>query len=695
MRNIPMLIPMLIPKTRRIRAALPGLAALLCLLGLTPPVRAQAALPAVPRFAKFEASWTLPGQAGNPFDPADNDVRVTFGGPGLPSVSVPAFWDGDRWRVRFAPTRPGPYALSVERNGQSVAPVGLRPARFRCVPSASFGFVRRDPSVTQRFVFDNGRTFYPLGMDAAWTNGQMPAYAPAFARMHAAGMNWARVWMTHWDGKNLEWTPDKAHNPPIGRYDLAAARRWDVIMDAAEKDGVFVQMTLQHHGPYTEKTDPNWRDNPFNAANGGFLAHPDDFFTDSRARLLTRNKYRYIVARWGYSTHLMGWELFNEVQNITEARPHFDDVVNWHKEMAQAVRAEDVNHHLVTTSNSPPGDPLAHVGLDYDQVHTYPADIVSFFAAQRGADTPVFTAEWGPADAKKDMTESFLHDGLWSSLMAPTAGAGQFWYWDQVIPHSWWPQYASASGFLRAFSAGDHSGLAALSPRLRTTGALGELSFTPPGGFEKATRETVTLSADGRTPDLSGVPSFIQGSNHRDMMPRPITFVLDCPTSCRFLLDIGAVAKAGAHPVLTVDGGPGAGADFPAASADRDAKQTLAVELSAGPHRVGLSNTGTDWFVVRRLAVTHYAPPVAALAKGDARHAFFWAYSRDRSASAPVKATLVLTGLAPGAYIVRLWDPWRGHEIAPVRAVTRAGAVEVMLPAMTRDVAGMVAPSRH
>ena len=664
---------------------------LLLLLAVVPALCAPP--PAVPRYSKFEASWTLPAQIGNPFDPADNDVRVTFSGPDHPPVTVPAFWDGDRWRVRFAPTRPGVYALSVHRNGQSVTPIALSPARFRCVPSASFGFIRRDPKVIQRFVFDNGRTFYPLGMDAAWTNHQMPDYPPTFVRMHAAGMNWVRIWMNYWDGKTLDWSPDKAKNPKPGYFLMDAARRWDTIMDAADKNGVFVQMTLQHHGPYTEHTDPNWRDNPFNMANGGFLARPDDFFTDAEARRLTRSKYRYIVARWGYSTHLMGWELFNEVQNITEARSHFADVVNWHKEMASAIRAEDTNRHLVTTSNSPTDDPLAKIGLDYDQIHVYTSDIVSFFAALHGTDRPYFTGEWGPSDAKKDMTEAFLHDGLWSSLMAPTAGAGQFWYWDQVIPHAWWPQYASASGFLRAFSVGSHPGLTALSPRVRADGAYGDLSFTPPGGFEKATRETVTLSSNGQTPDLAGVPGFFQGQNHRDMMPRPIVFVLDCPSPCRFRLGVGNVAKAGAHPVLTVDGKQGAEADFPAGDADHDAAQTLSVDhLSAGPHRIGLFNTGPDWFVIHRLTVTRYAPPIAALAKGDAHHAFFWAYARDRSGAKPAQATLVLPGLAPGTYHVRLWDPWQGREIAPVQAVTRAGAVEVALPRMTRDLAGMVAP---
>lgn len=464
-------------------------------------------------------------------------------------------------------------------------------------------------------------------------------------------------------------------------------------MDAADKNGVFVQMTLQHHGQYTNQTDPNWRDNPFNTANGGFLAHPDDFFTDAEARRLTRNKYRYIIARWGYSTHLLSYELFNEVQNIGEARSHFGDVVQWHKEMAAAIRAEDTNHHLLTTSNSVPGEPLAKIGLDYDQIHTYPSDIISFFAVQRGADHPVFIGEWGPGNAKTDMTEGFLHDGLWASLMAPTAGAGQFWYWDQVIPHAWWPQFASASGYLRAFSVADAAGLASISLSVRTTGAFGDLSFAPPGGWGNVTRNRVTLFSDGRPPDLHGIPSFIQGQNHRDMMPVPLTFALNCPAPCQFRLSLGTIAKAGAHPVLTLDSKPGAEADFPASAADHEANQTLTVDLPAGPHEVALSNTGQDWFVVQRLTVTHYAPPIAVLAKGNSHRLFFWAYNRDRSGASPAKATLLLTGLTPGRYTVRLWDTWQGREFEPVKAMAQAGHMEIALPDFTRDIAGEVGPT--
>lgn len=664
---------------------------LLSLLLLLVPAAADAQS-IVPRDSKFEASWTIPNQTGNPFDPADNDVDVVFAGPLGTKTIQPAFWDGDRWRVRFAPARAGVYTLQVLRNGLNAAPADLSVKRFRCVASNNSGFVRRDPAGARGFVFDNGRTYYPLGMDAAWLNSGQ-SYDATFTQMQAAHMNWARVWMNNWDGKNLEWAANKADDPKPGTLLLDVARRWDTIFGSAEAHGIYIQMTLQHHGQYTAHTDPNWADNPFNAANGGFLQNPDDFFTNAEARRLTRLKYRYITARYGYSTHLLSYELFNEVQNITETQSHFGDVVAWHKEMAAAIRAEDVNHHLITTSNSVPGDPLAQIGLDYDQVHTYVPDIISFFAGvPTPANTPVFIGEWGPSDTKTGMTETFLHDGLWASVMAPTAGAGQFWYWDTVAAKNWWPQFASVAGFLKAGGFGTGVGIGALHPHLRASGPLGDLSFTPTGGWQPFTRESASLTGDGASPDLSGFSSFIQGTSHRDMMPQPLTFSLNCPAPSQFRLAVSTVSKVGAHPTLSVDGTLVTEADFQAAPNNHDVNQTLTADLTAGTHQVAINNTGLDWFTVRQLTVTHYAPPVAVLAKGSAHAAEFWAYSRDRTGAGPADATLTLPGLAPGAYTVALWDTWAGHALPPVSATVQNGTLTVPLPRVTRDIAGVVTP---
>ncbi len=651
--------------------------------------RAAAPPPAVPRFAKFEASWTLATQTGNPFDPADNDVEVTFNSPKTAPVTVPAFWDGARWRVRYAPLTVGVYRLSITRNGKAVMPADLSPRSFQCVPSNRAGFVRRDPKIVQRFVFDTGAIYYPLGLNVPWTGKEVPAFGPVFAQMHTDNLNWARVWMTFWDGRALDWAQDKANNPKPGYLLMDAARKWDVILDAADKTGVYVQMTLQHHGQYTEKVNPNWSDNPWNVANGGFLAHPDDFFTNARAKHLTKLKYRYILARYGYSTHVMAWELFNEVQNIKETDSHFGDVVAWHKEMLAFLRAGDVNHHLVTTSFSAPGTPLAEIGLDFDQPHEYTSDIISYFASQRGGKSPLFTGEWGPADFKTGLTEDFVHDGLWASLMTPVAGAGQFWAASDIESNQWWPQFGAAGGFVHTLNVAALPAGRALTPNVSADGPRGPLSFAP-GGWGSFTRDRVILPASGAAPDLSGLAGFFQGQNHRDMMPKPITFVLDCAAPCEFRLALGDIAKAGAHPILSVDGTRAAALDFPAADADHAAGQTLTVAVPAGHHEVSAFNDGQDWFVVKQITVTDYAPPVAALARGGGQSAVFWVYARDRAASVPAGATLTLPGLGHGTYTVRFWDTWTGRALPPLLAVSRDGAAAVTLPAFRRDLAGVV-----
>ncbi len=668
-------------------------AVLLLACGITAVSAAPGAVPSVPRYGKFEASFTLPNQIGNPFDPADNDVQVLFTGPSRQVVATPAFWDGDRWRVRYAPLQVGMYTLVVKRGGTKIAPKDLTAARFRCTASSAPGFIQRDPQVAQRFVFSTGRTYYPLGMNVAWTGDKTGDTPKIFQQMGAAHMNWARVWMTFWDGKALDWSPDKSKNPARGQLLLSAARKWDAIFDAAEQNGVYVQMTLQHHGQYTEKTDPNWADNPFSTKNGGFLARPDDFFTDPEARRLTRAKYRYVAARWGYSTHLLSYELFNEVQNIGEAKSHFADVVAWHQEMAATLRSVDVSHHLVTTSYTSPGEPLSRIGLDYDQPHEYTGDLISYFASLKGGDKPIFTGEWGPSDTKTGMTEQMLHDGLWASLQALTAGSGQFWYWDNVIPKKWWSQFASASDFQHQLGLreGD-TPMTRVHPHLKTSGALGDLAFAPGGGWSTVTRDTVLVSAGGEAPDMSGIPTFIQGTNHRDMLPKPVTLVLDCPSPCRLTVDLGTVAKAGAHPILTLDGTLAAEADFPATAANREAGRSLTVELTAGPHRAALFNTGTDWVVVPKIVISRYAPPVAVLAKGNTKRVVFWAYNRDRSGSTPAEATLRLDTLGQGTYTAHLWDCWTGRALPDVPAVRQGNAWEIALPAalLTRDVAGVV-----
>ncbi len=657
--------------------------------------------PDIPRYGKFEASFKLAGATGNPFDPAANDVDVTFAGPNGLKVTVPAFFDGDGvWKVRFAPTEIGRYTLTVRRNGAAEHPQSLSASSFRSIPSARPGFIRIDRNHAQRFQFDNRSTYYPVGCDQAWGSQKPGEYDRMFSRMQDAGLNWARVWMNHWDNKNLEWASPSSNSPRLGEYSLPAAKHWDEIVDDADAHGIYLQVTLQHHGQVTRQVDPNWQDNPYNAAQpGGFLRNPEDFFTDPRAIALTKAKYRYIVARWGYSDHILGWELFNEIQNNPEVRDHFDSVIAWHRTMADYLRRLDPNHHLVTSSYTDPGNALERgVPLDYDQLHNYIPDVIGLFSSLKPGpgDRPWFYGEWGPSSpnwADPARSEAFLHDGLWAGIMVPVAGAQQYWYWDQIDPHNWWPQYKALTAFLKASGITREFGIVRIVPAIQCE-AMGDLNFAPAMGWGTTTSFDAVL-AGGAVTGMEGMSSFVQGPNHRDMMRKPLTFHMTLAQPGRFIVHIGDIAASGAHPQLILDGHPVADRDYSGTGADRNgAGETLQADVPAGTHTVGIFNTDRDWFTIRSITLTNAAPRLAATAKGDRTKAVFWAYDRMRpyQSDAPpavVSGTLTLPAMEAGRYRVTLWDTQRGSVLGTPFTVRSAGsAVAIPIRLTDYDVAG-------
>lgn len=196
-------------------------------------------------YPRIEASFNLPDLQGDPLDFEHNDVRAQILLPDGKVLSLPAFFDGGTtWRVRHTPTAPGKYqVVSVTRNGVAVlspiaitrlgVPVALpvTPSTFQVGGASDAGFIGLDPKNPRRFSFDSGARYYPLGTNQAWLSGRAGEYTARFAKMGASGQNWSRVWMNHWDGKNLDWAPDGK-----GGFSLDAARHWDEVVDAAAKD---------------------------------------------------------------------------------------------------------------------------------------------------------------------------------------------------------------------------------------------------------------------------------------------------------------------------------------------------------------------------------------------------------------------------------------------------------------------------
>ena len=83
--------------------------------------------------------------------------------------------------------------------------------------------------------------------------------------------------------------------------------------------------------------------------NGGPCINQDAFFTNTVARTLFEKRLRYLIARYGYSTSLMSWEFFSEIDNeYTWLNP--TDVAVWHGLVGGWMHTNDAFGHLVTTS---------------------------------------------------------------------------------------------------------------------------------------------------------------------------------------------------------------------------------------------------------------------------------------------------------------------------------------------------------
>jgi hypothetical protein len=639
-------------------------------------------------YPRIDAAFELPGLTGDPFDYTENDVQVTFQGPDTKTVRVPAFFDGGTtWRVRYAPLRPGTYRLkNVTRNGTALSVASVSGKAYKVAGSTAPGFVRRDAKDATRLIFENGAPYYPIGHNVAWKGSNAPDIPQIFAKMKGVGENWSRVWMNHWDGKNLDWPPPPAGK---GRLNLDAARRWDTIVEAAEKNGIYFQMTLQHHGQYSSTVNPNWEENPWNTKNGGFLQKPEEFFTNAEAKKRTKAKYRYIVARWGYSPHILAWELFNEVQFTDAARAkQYGIVAAWHKEMAAFLRQHDPNKHLVTTSSDLDIPGLYDV-MDYVQPHAYQPDAVTTVTGITpwSWKKPIFYGEIGPSgDLDKD-DGTFLHEMLWASVMSESSGTAQYWAWDNVDRRNLYGLFAPVSAFLKATNLASHHGLRTIIPGVETK-EKGSILFGPGAGWGAGQQKTFPISASGTVEGAGTMPAFLQGTNHPELFTHA-EFPVEYAQPGTFAVQVKQAAKAGAKLVIKVDGVISAEHTFPAAAQDTNTDIVVEVKVPAGKHVVRLENTGQDWLVVQRITLAPYGPTLRVVAKASPDTAALWVRNTKPGNATP--GTLTLPDLKPGKYRILWWDTRSGKPISEgMINVANGGVLMVKTPAIMKDAAVFV-----
>jgi len=621
-------------------------------------------------FGPVEATFNV-SFAGNPYDPAQNDVHIRFTGPKGDPIDRIAFFDGKgTWKAILVTPVAGKYIASLYRNGKKAFETSQTTLLDAQTP-LKMGFVQVDPANKNRFRRDTGEAYYPLGFDLAWQGENVIPIRQQLTKMGANGSNWTRIWACNWDGKNPWWPTDKAilKDPlMLGQLWMPALDTWQDMFQTCEAAGVSFQMTMFHHGAFSSTTDANWPDHPWNAKNGGFLKDAGDFFTDPEAKRRTKMWLRYAVARYAASPNLMAWELFNEVQWVDAVHQNrWADIDAWHKEMAEYIRSIDPYHHLVTTSSE-----TAQAGLfaamDFWQPHTYPQNVLAAISGFEGpADKPSFFGEFGPSNLDRPDLRQALRDGIYGGMLANQAGAGMFWYWDVVENKNLYNEFANAAAFMSASGLADHPTAKPWKLQVRTAGSA-DISFGPGGGFEKAGRTNLVLPDDLNAKALAGVPQYLQGSGHRDMFPSPLALNFKASAAGSIKLALGTVAKAGAHVHISVNGKEALAKNYPAAAADHKGDH-LSASYPAGSVKIEIFNDGADWATIENISLSNAGPQASGIGMGE----LDWGVLRLTQASGvagPVTASVTGLSLVDGDYDVTTIDLISGKSQTDRHAIS-------------------------
>lgn len=660
-----------------------------------------------------EFAFHLPATAQDAFA---RDVWAEVALPSGKTLRLPAFYvGGDNFAVRARAGELGEYQIGrvTEKIGaQETAPVvelvSPRAVRVESVPTLPQ--VGLDPADSSRFVLaGNGGTYTPIGANLAWaTEGREKFYELALAQFAAEGLNWTRIWMAHWDGLNLDWLPKEfGESPPPGRLDLRVAQDWDRIVAAAEEAGVHFQLVLQHHGQYSTAVNPNWAMNPWNAANPqGFLKTPKDFFTSSRALEVTKLKYRYIVARWGYSPAVLAWELFNEVHWVDPINQGNDETVvaQWHAQMADYLRSVDVYGHLITTSLENLRSPI-YARMDYFQPHLYPYAILSgplsFNAPYEKLDRPIFYGETGDDHAPLSDTQKksgiAIVPPVWASLMGQGRYPAQPWLGEKLVLSRQLGELGAVARFLAASGLGGRQGLKAFSPRVECAERV-PFVLEASHVWQKRPAPDFALPLDGRVPvEVADIPRTYVGSpkSLADGLPGRAAYGVDFPQETAWRARVTGMGAKGTALRISVGGKVVAEKSWAVGATDAprsDQPAEITFRVPAGPQTLVVENPGAeDWFQLDQLATDLPVPALAAIGKRSEYFLAVWLWHRTGVFALqhpmPVSGALLLDAVPAGKWTVTWWDTLKGIPAPAQEIEHHGGQLSLPIPALTRHTA--------
>jgi hypothetical protein len=411
------------------------------------------------QFEKVEVTLDIDGGWSNPDNPNEIEVWANITAPDGTAHYVPGFYyqhyqrdDAARtitavgaplWKIRYTPRQTGRYSFSVHAKNGSVQRNQSGYTFSVAAPAATAnGFLRADGNDKQYHRWGHSqKAFVSLGVNLdvgefnrnniEWTppsryvayfadgKGASPGnlwsvydvYRRSIIKLGQNNANTIRIRLDSW-WLPLELGPVIAdpmypNGVPgfaIGRYHPANAWLVDQVMLLAEEHGLAVSVVAW-----------NWN------SNWG-----DSTYAIEQNETLVKRRLRYQVARWGYSTHVLGWELFNELPDTTDPNtdPFWSGVVAW-------LRAFDPHAHQIFNSR---------VGIDQRDVHRYVGADQNFILSYNSrTDKPDMLGEFGQSvyirqPLATDPKGYKAHEAMWATAVTHRSGAWYWWHTGHIDP---------------------------------------------------------------------------------------------------------------------------------------------------------------------------------------------------------------------------------------------------------------------
>lgn len=673
---------------------------------------------AVEQYGKFEVALELTAAYDNPYDYDQIGITGYFTAPNGDSLTVDGFYmqdlelnttngaltpggSGGHFKLRFSPNQPGQWQYRIEVR-DLVGMVSSSQQNFVCVAAGHKGFVRSNQS--NYLHFDNGMQYIPVGENMAWQNNNaFVDYNSWLSALSNNGGNFIRLWHAHW-GLGIEWENGWNGFAGLRRYKESNMAYQDWLFDFCAARDIYVMLCIQHHGQVSSQVNPNWADSPYNVVNGGPCQNTWDFFTNAVARAHTKNRLRYIVARWGYTRSIMAWELFNEVGWTDNYQQHQAEIANWHAEMAAYLKSIDPYQHLVTTSFADENqDPMvwANPDIDLTQTHYYlnTSNIqkalvngIGNYLSEFGK--PTLTGEFGLGGssglANTDPDGIHIHNAMWATLFGGGLGTGMSWWWDSYIhPRNLYYHFAPMSAVAAEIPFLEKD----LRPATTyVSGAGGDLVLTPTLGWAGIGTDTIEITANGSLqPANANLGIYLYGSQWNTQFRSPPTFVANYPQAATFTVKTNADSGTNPRIALYVDG-------VKVLDEAGGTNQTFTVPITAGSHVITVDNTGTDWITIASYTLAGLGSTVDAYvlkAQEDAtaagwvlnKHYNHIEVTNQGQPDPIIGGVLNIEGFANGGYSVFWYDCISGALAASESAFAENGRLQIVIPELYWDLA--------